>query len=160
MVLKKVNNDVAHAIRKFCKFVAMKKRIQKIVACAMALLLLVSTVSWTIEKHYCLGALVDVAFFKEAQNCGMDMELASEEDGIAKDMDGCCSNEVVVVEGQQDLTLSWDDISLEQQVFLYVFTQTYTTQFKILEEHIVPHKNYPPPILIRDSIILDQVFLI
>ncbi|NAS12832.1 hypothetical protein GTQ38_12510 [Flavobacteriaceae bacterium R33] len=120
----------------------------------MAFLLLASTVSWTIEKHYCMGMVVDVALFSKAEGCGMLSDLESTLEN------SCCEHELIAVDGQDDLNHSWEQLDLGQQVFLYAFTYTYLNTLENLEELVVPHKEYPPPILIRDLQLLDQVFLI
>ena len=40
----------------------------------LALLVLFSTVSFTIEKHFCGDILVDVAVFTEVEKCAMEAE--------------------------------------------------------------------------------------
>lgn len=126
----------------------------------MAFFMLVSTVSWTIEKHYCLGTVVDVALFHEADTCGMDM--GSLNDGITLNTDSisCCSDEIIFVPGQDDLKISYHDLDLGQQFFLVAFTGYYLDLLQPVLQPLVPHAHYPPPILVKDIYILDQVFLI
>lgn len=124
----------------------------------MALLVLFSTVSFTIEKHYCGPVLIDVAVFSEAQDCGMKMNMAASETKMKK---SCCKDEVQVLHGQDELKItSFDDLDFDQQVFLTALTHTYVNLFEGLAQHIVPHQYYLPPKLIMDRQILDQVFLI
>ena len=47
-------------------------RILQLISMAMAVLVLISTLSVSIEKHYCGDHLVDVAIFAEAEKCGME----------------------------------------------------------------------------------------
>ena len=49
--------------------------LHKIFSLSMALLVLMSTVSVTIEKHFCGDHLVDVAIFSDAEKCGMEAIL-------------------------------------------------------------------------------------
>lgn len=121
----------------------------------MALLLLASTTSWTVEKHFCMGRVMDIAVFHKADDCGMQL-LDAEQDMT---MD-CCSDETIVVKGQEDLKLSFNDLDLTEQLFLTAFTQSYVDLFNVLEQKVVPHKDYPPPLLVSDIQLLDQVFLI
>ncbi len=132
----------------------MKAFFHKITALAMAFLLLASTVSWTIEKHYCMGRVVDISLFGHAEGCGMLGDF----EGILEN--SCCENELIAVDGQDDLNYSWEQLDLGQQVFLYALTFSYLHSLENLEELVVPHKEYPPPLLIRDLQLLDQVFLI
>lgn len=125
----------------------------------MALLLLASTTSWKVEKHFCMGHLVDMAFFLDAEDCGMSSELMNDDSNMQKDS-SCCSEDVIFVAGQDDLALSFDNLDLEQQSFLVAYVQSYVELYSGSTNRIVPHEHYPPPILVKDLQLLDQVFLI
>lgn len=138
----------------------MKNIIQKIFSFALALLLLASTTSWRVEKHFCMGHLVDIAFFTEARSCGMDMEMDDDAATEFDELKSCCSQEVIVIDGQDKLKLSFNDINLEHQFFLVALTAHYLDLFPLRANRIVSDTNYPPPLLVKDIYILDQVFLI
>lgn len=140
----------------FRNFATMKKVIHKIIATSMALLLLVITTSWKVEKHYCMGHLIDVAFFVSVDDCGMDM--SSEDDNRVEK--SCCDDEVIAVEGQNDVRPSINDLDLDQQLFLAVYSYTYYNLFKPLGAQNFPHKYYLPPKIVKDIQLLDDVFLI
>lgn len=132
----------------------IKTILHKVFSISLALLVLFSTVSFTIEKHFCGDVLVDVAMFSEAETCGMEaMEMLQNK--------SCCKDEVDVVKGQDELKLSsFEGLDLEQQQFLLAFISTYVNRFEALSQHSVPHKNYSPPNLVADIQVLDQVFII
>lgn len=113
-------------------------------------MVLVSTVSWTVDKHICMGRVMDISLFAHADTCGMDTDTET----------SCCDDESFTVQGQDDLKMSFDSFGLDHQVFLVAFAQSYLDLFVPLEEIPVPHEEYPPPILVKDIHILDQVFLI
>ena len=120
----------------------------------MALLVLFSTVSFTIEKHFCGDVLVDVSVFSEVEKC------ASEAEEIIAKMD-CCKDTVDVIQGQDELTLkAFDDLDFEQQVFVTTFAFSYLNLFQGLPKEIIPHKDYSPPNLVFDIQVRDQVFII
>lgn len=121
----------------------------------MALLLLAATTSWTVDKHFCMGQLVDVAFFTDADSCGMNMGDIPE----AWKMD-CCTDQLIVITGQDNLKITYNDLSVPQKLFLTSFVHSYATLFEVAEEQHVPHRDYPPPLLVRDLQLLDEVFLI
>lgn len=137
----------------------MKQLIHKIVAISMALLLLVSTTSWKVEKHYCMDVLVDVAFFTPVQDCGMDSNL---EDDFSEKIEkqSCCDDEVIAVEGINDVKPAGDDFDLQQQLFIITYSYSYLALFQTEETKKVPHKNYSPPRLVKDIHLLDEVFII
>lgn len=125
----------------------------------MAFLVLFSTFSFTVDKHFCGDFLVDTAIFANAESCGMDMESSS-----AKDLDiaatHLCHNKKVEVTGQNELKVSFDSLDLTQQVFITTLTYSYLNLFEGLPTEVTPFKNYTPPLLVADIQILDQVFLI
>ncbi|MCF7567584.1 hypothetical protein L3X37_04290 [Sabulilitoribacter arenilitoris] len=132
----------------------LKQFLHKIFSTLLALLVLFSTVSFTIEKHFCGDVLVDVSMFTEAEKCEMEaLEIQQKKT--------CCKDELQVVQGQDELKFSsFDDLEFEQQQFLASFVYSYTNLFKTLEKEIIPHKDYSPPNLVTDIQVLNETFLI
>ena len=123
----------------------------------LALSVLLSTISFTIDKHYCGDTLIDTAFFKKAKSCGM--EIGNDQKSSIKK--SCCKDVVEIVKGQNELKLtSIDNIKFDQQLFLYSFIYSYTNLFESLPKQVIPHKDYSPPNLVTDIHVLDQVFII
>lgn len=141
-------------------FASMKQTFYRLFSAAMALLLLASTTAWTVEKHYCMGHLMDVSFFSEAEDCGMDMSMPEPDGSQIADENSCCDDQLITVAGQDDLKLSFNDFSLDQQLFLVAFTHSYLNLFEIPSESLLPNEHYPPPLLFKDIQLLDEVFLI
>jgi len=90
----------------------------------------------------------------------MDMSMAIVEDNVGETKNSCCDDEVVFVEGQDDLKISFNDLELEQQSFLVAFTNFYYNSFLDFSNRLRSNEKYPPPNLVRDIQLLDQVFLI
>ena len=120
----------------------------------MAFLVLFSTVSFTVDKHFCGKILVDQAVFSEAQSCGMHTDASSTVE------DPCCDEQKVLVEGQKDLKISFDDFDLEQQVFLTTFSWSYLGLFEGEAQTEIPFFQYKPPLLVYDIHLLDETFII
>ncbi|MFH6603532.1 hypothetical protein ACEZ3G_08595 [Maribacter algicola] len=137
----------------------MKETVHRLFSILMAMLLLVSTTSWAVDKHYCMGHLMDVSFFANAKDCGMDM-TPSDETSKTEEKSSCCDDETMVVDGQDNLKISVQDIDLGQQFFLVSFTYSYLNILSPIEELPVPNEHYPPPILVKNIHLLDEVFLI
>ncbi|WP_289037067.1 hypothetical protein [uncultured Zobellia sp.] len=137
----------------------MSRKLHSYFACFMALVLLVSTTSFKVEKHYCMGHLVDVAFFSDAQDCGMAMSL-DENIGSTVDKMSCCNSELIAMEGQNDVKPSFNDFNLDQQMVLVAFVYSYGVLFEPVEAKHVPYSHYNPPKIIKDIQLLDAVFLI
>ena len=132
----------------------MKLFFNKIASFLLALFVLVSTISFTIEKHFCGDHLVDMSFFTDADKCAME----SQEILMKK---SCCKDVIDVVQGQDELKLtSFEDFDLGQQQFLISFAHSYFQLFEGGTNKYVPHIHYSPPNLVYDLQVLDQVFLI
>ena len=137
----------------------MKKAVSNIISVIMAVLVLFSTLSFTVEKHFCGDFLVDTAVFSRAESCGMEKMNASthEADLMAAD---CCHDKKVEVTGQTELKISFDSLDLNQQLFFTAFTYSYLNLFEGLPKEGTSFNDYSPPLLVADIQILDQVFLI
>lgn len=133
----------------------IKKFLHKSFSITLAILVLLSTLSFTVEKHFCGDTLIDVAVFLEAHKCGMEMNEAL----VVKKH--CCKDVIEVVEGQDQLKFSsFDDLEFEQQQFISSFIYSYTNLFESLPNLVIPHKDYSPPNLITDIQVLNDTFLI
>ena len=130
----------------------IKLILQKGFSILLSFLVLFSTVSFTVEKHFCGDTLVDVSIFSEVEKCGMEaIEMLQKK--------SCCKDEVDIVKGQDELKFStFEDLDFSSQQFLASFTYTYIILFESLDRQIVPHKDYSPPNLVADIQVLDQVF--
>ncbi|TGV02485.1 HYC_CC_PP family protein [Flavivirga rizhaonensis] len=136
----------------------MIKLLHKGFSMFLALLVLFSTVSFTIEKHFCGDVLVDISIFTEVDKCAMETyEIALEK--ITKKP--CCKDVVDVIEGQNELKFSsFEDLDFEQQQIFASYIYTYFSLFEELPKLTIPHKDYSPPNLVTDIHVLDQVFII
>ena len=72
---------------------------QKYSVTVLAFMVLLSTISWSFESHYCMGKLFDVTLFTQASDCGMQEALSY----FGETENPCCDNEVFVLEGQDEL---------------------------------------------------------
>ncbi len=140
----------------------MKETLRQIVSVTMALLVLFSTMSFTVDMHYCGDHLVDFSFSEKVDTCMMKSEMSKSSNECAvmeMEMD-CCTDLEIVLEGQDDLKISFDQLTLEQQNFVSAYLYSYVNLFKGDDIGIISFKEYSPPLLIRDIQILDQTFLI
>lgn len=127
----------------------------------MALVVLLSTMSFTVSSHFCGDELVDVSYFGKAKTCGMEQSKKAKPDGCSISKKNCCKDLVQVIEGQNDLkNSSFDTLSFDQQLFLTTFYYSYINLFEGLHNKVIPFKDYSPPLLVKDIHILDEVFLI
>ena len=126
---------------------------------AMTFVVLFSTMSFTVNMHYCGDPLVESAIFQKAKGCGMEMEKPStEECSITKK--NCCDDKQLAIEGQDELQLQVDKITFEQQVFIASFVYTYINLFEGLDSNVSTYEEYKPPLVIRQLYKIDETYLI
>jgi hypothetical protein len=126
----------------------------------MAFVVLFSTMSFTIDMHYCGDTLVDTSVFGKAHSCGMEMKKtdSTSDRSIAKK--NCCNDEQIAIEGQDELKISFDKLTLDQHLFVASFLYTYINLFEGLEENVTSYKDYATPLVIRQIYKLDETYLI
>ena len=138
----------------------MKQVSHKIASLLMAFVVLFSTLSFTIDMHFCGETLVDTALFQEVKTCGMETQNPSTADGCTVSEKNCCNDKQLVIEGQNELQLSFDSLSFEQQQFIVSFVYTYNTLFESLDRNRFSFETYKPPRVIRQLFKLDETYLI
>ncbi len=132
--------------------------IHKVFSVVLALLVLMSTISFIMEKHYCGDTLVDAAIFSKVDTCGMTLDPASM---TVLDKKSCCKNEFEIVKGQDQLKkTAFEELNFDQQLFVTTLFYSYINLFEGLPEQVIPHKDYTSPNLVTDIQVLDQVFII
>ncbi len=145
----------------------MKNYFQKTGSFAMALLVLFSTMSFSVEKHFCGSDLVDVSIFSkaktctsEAKTCGAKMDHKMDHEMISDEKDSCCTNQKTELNGQDELSISFHFLDFDQQLFLTTFVYSFIYIYESSSLTEIPFRYYTPPLLVADIQVLDQVFLI
>jgi hypothetical protein len=134
----------------------MKQFFTKIASFSLALLVLFSTFSFTVDKHYCGDFLVDISFTGETEGCGMKMDQPS-----STKKKNCCKDEVQKFEGQDELqTSKVENITFENQQFLTALLISYKDLFIKNESVKNFYKDFSPPDIPKDYQIQHQTFLI
>ena len=132
-------------------------RFQQLLSVAMALLVFISTLSISIEKHYCGDHLVDVSIFADVQKCGME----EADQGAILMTQSCCKDVINFVEGQDELSLEkTKELSSHQKVFVFSFAYTFSGLFEFEPQNHSPFEHYSPPNYVEDIQVLNEVFLI
>ena len=139
----------------------MKSVIHKILSISMAFVVLLSTMSFTLNMHYCGDTLVETAIFNKAKGCGMEMEMEKPStEGCSITKKNCCNDEQLVVDGQDELQLQVDKITFDQQVFITSFVYTYINLFEGLDNNVSTYEEYKPPLVVRQIFKIDETYLI
>ena len=144
----------------FVLLMLMKVVFKKIMALFMSLVVLFSTMSFTIDMHYCGDTLVETAFFHKAKGCGMEMEDSTANSDCSATKKGCCSEEQIIVKGQDELQLTFDKLSFEKQIFVSSFVYSYLSLFEIEVKPSNSFLEYPPPLIVKKLYKLDETYLI
>ena len=130
--------------------------IRKIGNLLLALMVLLSSVSWILEEHYCMGRLVEVSFFTEAQGCGMEMDNSGDD----SDSFSCCDNQTLLIDGQDHVKLVKDQVDYAQPDLNLNWYFVYSP-FVLSSPDLIPVPNYrPPPLFVKDIQVLHEVYLI
>ncbi|CAI8210185.1 MAG: Uncharacterised protein [SAR116 cluster bacterium] len=125
----------------------------------MAFVVLFSTMSFTMNMHYCGDTLVETAIFQKAKGCGMEMFKPSTE-GCSITKKNCCNDEQLAIEGQDKLQIQIDKISFEKQVFIVLFVHTYINLFEGLDNNVSSYEEYIQPLVVRQIFKIDETYLI
>ncbi|WP_237274569.1 HYC_CC_PP family protein [Tenacibaculum ovolyticum] len=136
----------------------MKQAFTKISTITLALLVLFSTFSFIVEKHYCGDFLVDVSYVGEADTCNEGMK---DDCGTIIKKKKCCKDEVHQIKGQDEIQkVSLDKISFHQVKFFVAFYASYELLFQDFDKQTVSSEYYSPPNLVSDIQVLHEVFII
>ena len=125
----------------------------------MTFVVFLSTMSFTMNMHYCGDALVETVFFKDAQGCGMKMDIPLDNDcSVSKE--NCCSDKQIAADGIDDLKQSLEHLTLKQQQFVALLTYTYYSLFKESTQSNDTFLSYKPPLVYKQIYKVDESYLI
>jgi hypothetical protein len=115
---------------------------------SLSLLLLVATMGFTVSKHYCGDALVDISYNENADACC--------------DTGSCCHNETQIFQLDEDFSAPQIASTPDLQEFVVfgftVFAVEQTPAKQIAETFY--QNNSPPPLTATEALSLRQVFLL
>ena len=136
----------------------MKQGLHKTISSLLAIVVLFSTMSFTVSKHYCEGLLVDSAIFEELNGCGT--QSASEESEIHEEQNKtCCINIANFIEGEDTEQVAVQKMYAPTVYFVQAFVhffQSDSVDFSIEDPF------YPPSLYVatEDITILYENFRI
>ena len=136
----------------------MNERLYRVFSILLSAVVILSTMSFTIDTHYCGGTRVDTSVIHKAKSCGMDLQKTDQALSITKE--SCCINKQLVIVGQDELQLSFDNHTSEQQIFFALFVITNINLFEGLDKNVAPHQSYRPPLVIKQIYKVDETYLI
>lgn len=129
------------------------KFLSKISALSLAFLVLLSTLSFTVDQHYCGDFLVDISFFGDADGCGMEISKAAKKN--------CCSDEKLSFDGQDELQFQFVSIkSFSTPDFTITHHFDWMPSKTLYSEGSIYYKEFPPPDIPKNFQAEYQVFII
>lgn len=138
----------------------MGQIIHKISSTVLASIVLFSTFSFTVDKHYCGDYLVNTSIFSKAKGCGMKMQKSISVDRCETIKKDCCKNESTYVEGNDAEQQAIYQQVVEQLFFVAAFAEVFTNLFneKVCDNFAVHY--YIPPLIQKDIRVLFENFRI
>tara|TARA_B110001469_G_scaffold46767_1_gene45730 strand:+ start:198 stop:611 length:414 start_codon:yes stop_codon:yes gene_type:complete len=137
----------------------MKQISHKILATVLAFVVLFSTMSFTVDMHFCGDTLVATSMFQKATGCGMEMEKPAAE-GCTIVKSNCCNDKQMIIDGQDEMQLSITTIPFEQQVFITSLIYTYIELFEGSDTIVSLYQAYKEPLVNRQLYKLAETYLI
>jgi hypothetical protein len=160
--------NIIFSLIQFCLFLPhciwklMKSYLSKIAVLFLAILVLLSSSFVVIDTHLCCGNIVDSSIFGKADMCKMDMVSCKLENNSTSKLKGsCCYN--IKEYKSSELFKKNNPIIVDTQQFNFIptlYLQTTTNLFIESEINKLYYKNYKPPLITRDLLVLVQCFLI
>lgn len=129
----------------------------------MAFLVLFSTMSFTVEKHFCGKSLVGHAVFSSVEKCESEMHSCGVEGKMSSmkmSMDSCCSDQTESIFGQDELNVYSHSFEFTPQSFIIPMSFLMVELIPEVSPEVISYPHYEPPQLVYDLQLLCQVFTI
>jgi hypothetical protein len=135
--------------------------VKKAISIFLASIILLSSVGFAINTHFCEGRAVDssISMGVELLDCGMPMPNNNNNDGEQLDKQPCCQNHHQIVEVDQNQNNQFPAFELNDTFFV-AFINTFLVSESVKQKAQVNYLTTPPPLLKQDILILYQSFLI
>ena len=139
----------------------MKGISTKILSFLIAVTILFSTSSFTVDMHFCCDKLVDFSILGKAKACNEETNKKSTNECSSLQEKNCCSNQIIVKNGADSFNKT--TITLDHETLFFIsnpFDFYKNGLFYDLKENKNSFQTYRPPLLSIDVIILNESFLI
>lgn len=131
----------------------------KVLAVILSLVVLITSMGFTISSHICGGKRVETAFslMKTDVSCGMEKEEKTYSNGEQINSN-CCQDEFQLVKVEEDYMQQYNKVEYNKEFVAVLFTVVF--DLFSLETHEGFYSDYSSPPLVRDIPVLIQSFLI
>lgn len=136
----------------------MNKILKQISSLVLAAVVLLSTLSFSVSKHYCLNRLIEISFINDVDGCMSD-NLADENcDSFSAA--SCCDDVHIVVEGLDNFHFE-KYFQLDFDIDYYFDTTFYTPEILIFtSQSEILYYSYKPPPLCKPIYQFNETYLI
>lgn len=138
----------------------MKKAFLNITSIFLAVLVLFSTFSFTVSTHICGGEIADYSFVGTLERCEMPISNHNNTKETFLNKIPCCQDIIETIDSSNDELTVVKELDIEQVQFVTAFVYSYINHFEGLEQHVIPFKNYLPPLITKDISVIYDTFLI
>ncbi|UZO80856.1 hypothetical protein NBT05_18190 [Aquimarina sp. ERC-38] len=124
----------------------IKKALLRISSSLLAMLVLLSSFSFSVHCHYCGHFLKDTSYVVPSKGCGMEKVADALQDICKADQikKSCCTDHTHIVDGKDVVSVEKNRISFNHLVAIpYQLTDVYF--FNPLQNEITPFIGYDPP---------------
>lgn len=136
----------------------MKNIFRKISAVLMVAILLLSTTSFSVFKHFCNGNIVAISTEKVDSCCDSESVVKSNELNFSEK--DCCKNETSIKEVVPFDNTTSVKITKSQTLFLTSFYYNFIEKTTFVNTTKNYYKDFSPPNLVLNKQVLFQTFLI
>lgn len=103
----------------------VNKTFKNISVFVLAALLVLSTTSFTVHKHFCGSFLVGVSLVVPTAGCGMEQAMQPGDSCEQSKLPGCCTDKEELIQGQDTLKLDLTAVHLQHVLFATLHTNWY-----------------------------------
>lgn len=145
----------------------------RFISISLALLIFITSVSFTVDMHYCGGQLKSFNLFGKAKschsaeaptmkNCPMHQKMMEQNQNTSVEQKDCCENRTLHFELDQDQKIQKVDLAISQnfQQFLTAYVSIFFFNSIQTEINKPSFVHYKSPLIARDISVLFQSFLI
>jgi len=137
----------------------MKLIIRNISATILSFIVMFSSMSFTIDEHFCGSRLMDVSYFGDADNCGMDEIDMSSNISVFK-KNNCCKDQITLLQSSIFNKEKFINLQHLDAEVLFFKANSYLGAYKDIAIEIEYYTDFSPPDIAQDFQVLHQVFLI
>jgi len=140
----------------------LKQILHKILASFLALVVLFSSLSFTVNQHLCHGKVVSTSYFTKAKSCGMNIGFCKNDNSSESHLNrtSCCKDITEFIQGNDTEQQALACFEMPQIQFVTAFICPYIIPLSTYVEKDNFSDYHPPPLIDKDIQVLYQTFLI